>query len=83
MHTETIDQKVIKLIRRQLNIKKITPVNNQQQLATLGADILDIVEMVIDLEEVFDFAVEDIEIDQLITVQDVIDMVGCHTSTHD
>lgn len=83
MPTETIDQQVIKLIRRQLNIKKITPVNNQQQLATLGADILDIVEMVIDLEEVFDFAVEDIEIDQLITVQDVIDMVGNHTSTND
>lgn len=41
----------------------------------LGADSLDIVELLIDLEDVFDIEIEDYEIDEMSIVQEIINLV--------
>ena len=46
----------------------------------LGADSLDVVEMVMALEEEFEIEIPDEEAEKLVKVQDVVDYVEKHTS---
>ena len=68
----TIREEVINLISEQLNVKLDEIKDSSELVGDLGADSLDGVEVIMELEEVFGFEISDEEADQLKTVGDVI-----------
>ena len=68
----TVREQVIDLISEQLNVKLDEIKDSSELVGDLGADSLDGVEVIMELEEVFGFEISDEEADQLKTVGDVI-----------
>lgn len=68
-------EKVRKLIGEQLNkpIEKITP--DSKIIDDLGADSLDIVEMLMSLEDVFGLTVPDDVASSIATVKDIVEFI--------
>ena len=72
----TLEERVIELIVEQLdNITKEECVPEASFLDDLGADSLDLVELIMEMEETFDLEVADEELEKIRTVQDVIDFL--------
>jgi acyl carrier protein len=72
---EEVSQKVKKIIAEQLG-KPEEEINEKASfLGDLGADSLDIVEMIMTLEEEFDTEISDEEAEKIQTVQHAIDYV--------
>jgi len=69
----TLEEKVIDLIVEQLDVTKEECVPEASFLDDLGADSLDLVELVMEMEETFNIQVADEELEKIRTVQDVID----------
>ncbi len=71
----SVEEKVIDIIVEKLNVprKKVKP--EASFIDDLGADSLDLVELVMAMEEAFDMEVSDEEAEKLRTVKDVIDYV--------
>lgn len=67
----SVDPKIKKIIEEQLGVdsEKITP--EASFLEDLGADSLDIVELVMTMEEKFDLEIPDEDAEKLKTVQDI------------
>ena len=72
---KTVEQKVTDIIVEQLGVnpEQVTP--KASFIEDLGADSLDIVELVMAFEEEFGVEVPDEEAEKLQTVQDVIDYI--------
>ncbi len=68
-------EKVQALLAEQLDISadKITP--ESEVVKDLGADSLDVVELLMQLEEEFGITLPDSEMENLKTVQDIVDMM--------
>ncbi|MCI8499711.1 MAG: acyl carrier protein [Clostridia bacterium] len=68
-------EKVQALLAEQLDISadKITP--QSEVVKDLGADSLDVVELLMQLEEEFGITLPDSEMENLKTVQDIVDMM--------
>ncbi len=76
LSTEEITQKVKKIIAEQLD-KSEDDINEEASfLNDLGADSLDVVEMIMLLEEEFDTDISDEEAENIKTVQEVIDYIA-------
>lgn len=71
----TIQDRVIASVSRQLNIKAEEIKLDHHLVNELGADSLDTVELLMDLEEEFEIEITDEEAEKLETVQSVIDFV--------
>jgi acyl carrier protein len=67
-------EKVIAIIAEKLKIDKKT-INEESTLLDLGADSLDLVEIIMKLEEQFGIEINDADADQLHNVLSVIDYV--------
>jgi acyl carrier protein len=74
----SIEEKVYEIIQRKLsvNAEQITPEASFTE--DLGADSLDTVELVMDLEEEFNITIPEEEQENLKTVQDAIDYLETH-----
>ncbi len=75
--TRTADEnRIIDIIANQLGVDKemVTPEANI--VDDLGADSLDVVELVMALEEAFDKEIPDEDAEKIRTVQDVFDYMG-------
>jgi acyl carrier protein len=74
----TIEEQVYEIIQRKLsvNAEQITPEASFTE--DLGADSLDTVELVMDLEEQFNITIPEEEQENLKTVQDAIDYLEQH-----
>ncbi|CAM8918317.1 unnamed protein product [Rhodiola kirilowii] len=70
---ETVD-KVCEIVKKQLALPEDTSVTGESKFATLGADSLDTVEIVMGLEE-FGISVEEESAQTIATVQDAADMI--------
>jgi acyl carrier protein len=72
------DEKVRQIIVEQLGVEEseVTPSASFQD--DLGADSLDIVELVMAFEEAFDIEIPDEEAEKIKTVKDAIDYVNAH-----
>ena len=70
-----VEQKVKQIIVDQLGVDEAQVEENAAFVEDLGADSLDIVELVMALEEAFDLDVPDEEAEKLKTVKDVIDYI--------
>lgn len=66
---------VIKLVAEHFDISKDTVKLESNVFDDLGADSLDSIELILELEKNFDIEVLDEEIDNIQTVQDILDLV--------
>ena len=67
-----LEDRVTDLIAEQLGISKDEAVTNASFIDDLGADSLDIVELVMTLEEEFDVEIPDEDAEQIQTIGDAI-----------
>ena len=71
MSDKTIDQRVKDIIVEQLSVKDDQVTTEAKFIEDLGADSLDIVELIMALEEEFGHEIPDEEAEKLMTVGDV------------
>ncbi|MBW1637377.1 MAG: acyl carrier protein [Deltaproteobacteria bacterium] len=70
------DQEMIDIIVEQLSVEKEKVVPNASFVDDLGADSLDLVELIMAMEEGFDIEIPDEDAEGIATVQDAIDYVN-------
>ena len=73
-----IEQQVKKIVAEQLGVSDADVKNESSFQDDLGADSLDIVELVMALEEAFGCEIPDEEAEKITTVQLAIDYVNAH-----
>ena len=71
----TLEEKVIDIIVEQLDITREECVLEASFIDDLGADSLDLVELVMEMEENFGIEISDDELEKIVTIQDVIDFL--------
>ncbi|SDO81635.1 acyl carrier protein [Desulforhopalus singaporensis] len=73
-----IQDEMIDIIVEQLSVDKDKVVPNASFVDDLGADSLDLVELIMAMEEGFDIEIPDEDAESIATVQDAIDYVNKH-----
>lgn len=71
----TLEEKVIKLVMEQLDVTKEVCVLEASFIDDLGADSLDLVELIMEMEEVFGVEIADEELEKIRTIKDVIEFL--------
>jgi acyl carrier protein len=71
----TLEEKVIKLVMEQLDVTREECVLEASFIDDLGADSLDLVELIMEMEEVFGVEIADEELEKIRTVKDVIEFL--------
>lgn len=72
---ENIEKRIKKIITNKLDIKEENIINNASFIQDLGADSLDIVELIMALEEEFDIEISDEEAEKITTIQESINYI--------
>ena len=70
-----VDQKMIDIIVEQLSVEREKVVPNASFVDDLGADSLDLVELIMAMEEGFDVEIPDEDAEKIGTVQQAIDYI--------
>ena len=70
-----LEEKVISIIMEQLDVAREQCVLEASFIDDLGADSLDLVEMIMEMEEHFNVQISDEELEKIRTIQDVIDFL--------
>ena len=78
MSSEEIFDKVKKIIVDQLGVEEANITLESSFIDDLGADSLDIVELIMALEEEFDIEIPDEDAEKVVTVSDVVDYIKDH-----
>jgi acyl carrier protein len=71
-----VEEKMVDIIVEQLSVDKDKVVAGASFVDDLGADSLDLVELIMAMEEEFDVEIPDEEAEKIATVQDAIDFVN-------
>ncbi|MCB2216735.1 acyl carrier protein [Desulfofustis glycolicus] len=71
-----IDQEMIDIIVEQLSVEKDKVVPQASFVDDLGADSLDLVELIMAMEEKFEIEIPDEDAEKIVTVQDAVDYVS-------
>jgi acyl carrier protein len=71
----TLEERVIKLVMEQLDVTREECVPEASFIDDLGADSLDLVELIMEMEEVFGQEIADEELEKIRTIKDVIDFL--------
>ena len=69
----TLEEKVIGIIMEQLDVTREECVPEASFLDDLGADSLDLVELIMEMEETFAIQITDNELQQIRSIKDVMD----------
>ena len=73
---DTVLEKVKEVISEQLDVEDVDSITTETTfIDDLGADSLDIVELVMALEEEFDIEIPDSDAEKVVTVGDVVDYI--------
>ena len=71
----SVEQRVIEIVCEHLAVNKETVTRNAAFIEDIGADSLDIVELVMELEEEFDIQIPDDQAEKIKTVGEAIDYI--------
>jgi acyl carrier protein len=74
----SVEDKVKKIIAEKLSVDVEEVVPAASFVDDLGADSLDLVELIMSMEEEFDIEISDEDAEKLVTFQDVIDYIKAH-----
>ena len=80
MTQEEIFEKVKGIIVEQLGVTETSVTTDASFIDDLGADSLDIVELVMALEEEFDMEIPDSDAEKVVTVGDVVEYIKDHVA---
>ncbi len=75
MSSEEVFEKVKEIIIEQLGVDEAAVTLEASFIDDLGADSLDIVELVMALEEEFDMEIPDADAEKVVTVNDVVEYI--------
>ena len=75
MSSEEVFDKIKEIIVEQLGVAENSVTEEASFIDDLGADSLDIVELIIALEEEFDIEIPDTDAEKIVTVGDVVDYI--------
>jgi acyl carrier protein len=75
----SIEDKVKKIIAEKLSVDVGEIVPEASFVDDLGADSLDLVELIMSMEEEFDIDISDEDAEKLVTFQDVIDYIKANS----
>ena len=78
MSSEEVFEKVKAIIVEQLGVTDTSVTMEASFIDDLGADSLDIVELIMALEEEFDTEIPDADAEKIVTVGDVVDYIKEH-----
>jgi acyl carrier protein len=78
MTTGNVEQKVKGIIAEQLGVAEDEIKTTSSFIEDLGADSLDIVELVMAMEEEFEVEIPDEEAENIKTVQDAVNSINTH-----
>ncbi len=71
----SVEEKVKKIICEQLDVSEEDVVPDASFVDDLGADSLDVVELIMAMEEEFGISIPDEDAEKIVTVQDAIDYI--------
>jgi acyl carrier protein len=74
----SVEDKVKKIIAEKLSVDLEEVVEEASFVDDLGADSLDLVELIMSMEEEFDIDISDEDAEKLVTVKDAIDYINAH-----
>ena len=80
MSQEEIFEKVKEIIVEQLGVTETSITMDASFIDDLGADSLDIVELIMALEEEFDTEIPDADAEKISTIGDVVDYIKDHVA---
>jgi acyl carrier protein len=69
----TLEEKVISIIIEQLDVTREECSTEASFIDDLGADSLDLVELIMEMEEIFDVQIADNELEKIRTIRNVLD----------
>ena len=75
----SVEDKVKKIIAEKLSVDIAEVVPKASFVDDLGADSLDLVELIMSMEEEFDIDISDEDAEKILTVQDALDYVAKHS----
>ena len=75
MESDEIFEKVKKIIIEQLSVAEDAVTKEASFIDDLGADSLDVVELIMALEEEFDLEIPDADAEKIVSVSDVVDYI--------
>ncbi len=75
MNSDEIFDKVKETIVEQLGVQESAVTLEASFIDDLGADSLDIVELIMGLEEAFDMEIPDADAEKIVTVNDVVEYI--------
>ena len=76
---KSVDRRVIEIIVEQLGVSEEEVTMEASFLDDLGADSLDLVELIMAMEEEFSLEISDEDAEKILTVQDVVKYITDHT----
>ena len=79
MVANNVQERVIKIVAEQMGVEKAKVAVETSFVNDLGADSLDTVELVMELEDEFDVSIPDEEAEKIKTVGEAIKYVESHT----
>lgn len=71
----TLEDRIIDLIAEQLNVTREECVPEASFIDDLGADSLDLVELIMEMEETFDIHIADNELEKIRSIKDVMEFL--------
>jgi acyl carrier protein len=74
----SVEDKIKKIISEKLSVDIEEVVPEASFVDDLGADSLDLVELIMSMEEEFDIDISDEDAEKLVTVQDAISYINSH-----
>ncbi len=76
---KTVERRVIEIIVEQLGVSEEEVTLEASFIDDLGADSLDLVELIMAMEEEFSLEISDEDAEKILTVQDVVNYITEHT----
>jgi acyl carrier protein len=80
MDQEEVFNKVKDIVVENLNVPETAVTMEASFIDDLGADSLDVVELIMSLEEGFDIEIPDSDAEKVVTVGDVVDYIKDHVA---